>query len=164
MGWIESSNALITKPLSKSLTEITIDSQDLPEGTDRVMTRMVNAVLKQRFQERLILPDRIGNAYRPIAMDQTLDTPRKRAATFGESLEANLVMVGTVWRYREKCALVDMPENAASVGFALYLVNVETGVRLWRGVFDGTQKTLSDDLIGGLKQQDMGLVGCRSKN
>lgn len=48
----------------QSLTEITIDSQDLPEGRDRVMARIVNAALKQRFQERVVLPDRTDNAYR----------------------------------------------------------------------------------------------------
>lgn len=48
-----------------------------------------------------------------------------------------------------------MPDSPASVGFALYLVDVETGVRLWRGAFEGTQKALSDDLIGGLKQLGM---------
>jgi len=157
MGRIESPNAPITKPLSKSLTELTIDGLDLPEGADRIMNRIVNAALKLRFQGRLVLPDRIDNAYQSVLMDPTLDTPRKRAVKLGESLDANLVMVGTVWRYREKSILVDMPEGAASVGFARYIVNVDTGVRRWRGAFDGIQKALSDDVIVGFKQLGMGL-------
>jgi hypothetical protein len=62
-----------------------------------------------------------------------------------------------VWRFREKGALTEMPDSPASVGFALYLVDVNTGVRLWRGSFDGTQKALTEDVLGGLKQLGMGV-------
>ena len=62
-----------------------------------------------------------------------------------------------VWRFREKGALTEMPDSPASVGFALYLVDVDTGVRLWRGSFDGTQKALTEDVLGGLKQVGMGV-------
>ena len=105
----------------------------------------------------MITPDRVADAHRTLLTDPTLDTPRKRAVRLGKVLEADLVMVGTVWRFREKGALTDMPDSAASVGFALFLVDVNTGVRLWRGIFDGTQKALTQDVLGGLKQLDMGL-------
>lgn len=157
VGRMESPNTPIAKPLSKSFTELAIDSLDLPEGTDRVMNRIVNAALKQRFQQRLVPPDRTDEAYGTLLTNQNLDTPRKRAVQLGEALEANLVMVGNIWRYREKDASTDRLDGTASVGFALYLVDVKTGVRLWRGAFDGTQKVLSDDLLSGLKQLDMGL-------
>ena len=49
-----------------------------------------------------------------------------------------------------------MPESAASVGFALYLIHVKTGVRFWRGAFDETQRALTKDVVGGFKQLDMG--------
>ncbi|MDY6912673.1 MAG: nucleoid-structuring protein H-NS, partial [Chloroflexota bacterium] len=38
----------------------------------------------------------------------------------------------------------------------IYLVEVATGKRLWRGKFDETQKTLSKDVIRGFKQLKMG--------
>jgi len=121
------------------------------------MNRIVNQALKVRFQTRLASMDRVAESYRALLADQDLDTPRKRAVKLGQELEANLVMVATVWRFREKGAINDAPGNPASVGFALYLVDVETGARLWHGSFDGTQKTLSQDVLGGLKQLNMGL-------
>jgi len=157
MGQLESPNAPIAKPLSKSLTQLEIDSQDMPADADRVMTRIVNAELKLRVEERLVAPDRVAEAYRTLVTDPALDTPRKRAVRLGEALDTQAVMVGTVWKYRERGALLDMPEGAASVGFALYLINAKTGVRLWRGTFDGTQKALTQDVLGGLKNLEMGL-------
>ena len=54
-------------------------------------------------------------------------------------------------------ALTDVPDSPASVGFALYLIDVNTGARLWRSAFDGTQKALTEDVLAGLKNLDMGL-------
>lgn len=157
MGQLESPNAPIAKPLNKSFTQLEIDSQEIPADADRVMTRIVNAELKLRVEERLVAPDRVVEAYRTLVADPALDTPRKRAVRLGEALDAQVVMVGTVWKYRERGALVDMPEGAGSVGFALYLVDVKTGVRFWRGTFDGTQKALTQDVLGGLKHLEMGI-------
>ena len=140
IGQMESPNAPIVKPLSKPLAELVINGQDLPEGADEVMTRIVNAELKRRFEERLVSPDRAAEASRTLLADPALDTPRKRGISLGEALKANLVMVGTIWWFREKGALSDMPDSPASVGFALYLVDVRTGARVWRGAFEGTQE------------------------
>jgi hypothetical protein len=92
-----------------------------------------------------------------LVRNQTMDTPRKRAVRLGEALDAQAVMVGTVWKYRERGALVDMPEGSASVGYALYLVDAKTGIRFWRGTFDGTQKALTQDVLGGLKHLEIRL-------
>ncbi len=157
MGQLESPNAPIAKPLSQSFTRLVIDDREMPEDADRIMTQIVHAELKLRVEERLLPTDRVIDAYRTLLADPTIDTPRKRAVRLGELLEADLVMVGTVWRFREKGALTDLPDSPASVGFALYLVDVDTGVRIWRGSFDGTQKALTQDVLRGLKQLDMGL-------
>lgn len=157
MGQLESPNAPMVKPLNKSFAQLEIDSQEILADADRVMTRIVNAEFKLRVEERLVAPDRVAEAYRTLVTDPALDTPCKRAVNLGEALDAQVVMVGTVLKYRERGALVDMPDSAASVGFALYLIDTQTGVRFWRGAFDGTQKALTQDVLGGLKHLEMGL-------
>ncbi len=37
------------------------------------------------------------------------------------------------------------------MGFALYLIDAQTGVRFWRGAFDETQQALTDDVVDGFK-------------
>ncbi len=156
-GQLESPNAPIPKPLSKPLTLLVIDNRELPVNADQVMTRIVNAELMQRVEERLISPDRVYDAYRTLTTDPALDTPRQRAVRLGKVLDAPVVMVGTVWKYRERGALADMPDSAASVGFALYLIDTNTGVRFWRGAFDETQQALTEDVVDGVKRLGMGL-------
>ena len=143
---------------SKRDTETaSIKSRDLPDGADLIMNRIVNAELKIRFEERLIPPDLVSAVYQSLITDPALNTPRKRAIRLGEALEANLVMVGTIWWFRERGALMHLPDNPASVGFELTLINVKIGVRVWRGRFEGTQEALTSDLLGGVDRLDMGL-------
>lgn len=157
MGRLESPNETIAKPLSKPLSQLSIDYRGCPEGSDLIMNRIVIEALKSRFQGRLIASGDAIDVYGGIVADQTLDTPRKRAVRLGEVLRTDVIVVGTVWRFRERGVLSDVPDSPSSIGFGLYIVDVKTGARLWRDTFDGTQKSLTQDVIGGLKQLGMGL-------
>ena len=161
VGKLESPDAPSSKPLSKPLNQIAGDDGGLPEGSERILNRLVSQALKRRFPESMLAFDRVTTAYSEITADPLLDTIRKQAVRLGEMLQADFIMVGTLWRFREKGTLEEgmegMPASPASVGFALYLVDVKSGARLWRGFFDGTQKALTEDVLGGAKQIRMGL-------
>jgi hypothetical protein len=157
VGKLESPEKPLEKPLNQPLKQLNIDAANLAEGADRVMTRLVNDVLKIRFEDQVVSMQEAAAVYADVIRDQTLDTPRKRAKKFGGNLHADLVMVGTIWRFREKGSDKEMPSSPASVAFSVYLMEVASGKRLWRNAFDGTQKALSEDVLGGLKQIKMGL-------
>jgi len=157
VGKLESPEKPVEKPLSQLLKQLNIDDANLAEGADRVMTRLVNDVMKIRFADQTVSMEDAAAVYADVIRDQTLDTPRKQAKKFGESLQADLVVVGTLWRFREKGSVKEIPDSPASIAFAVYLIEVVSGKRLWRNAFDGTQKTLSEDVLGGLKQIKMGL-------
>ena len=157
VGKLESTEKPVEKPLSQPLKQLNIDAANLSEGADRVMTRLVNDVMKIRFADQTVSMEEAGAVYADVIRDQTLDTPCKQAIKFGESLQADFVVVGAIWRFREKGTVKEMHESPASVAFSVYLMEVASGKRLWRNAFDGTQKTLSEDVLGGLKQIKMGL-------
>jgi len=156
-GKLESPERPVEKPLSQPLKQLNIDTVNLAEEAEQVMTRLVNDVLKFRFEDQMVSMEESAAVYADVIRDQTLDTPRKLAKKFGENLQADLVVVGAVWRFREKGTVEEMPDNAASVAFSVYLMEVADGKRLWRNSFDGNQKTLSEDVLSGLKQIKMGL-------
>jgi hypothetical protein len=156
-GKLESPEEPVEKPLSQPLKQLNIDTANLTEGAEHVMTRLVNDVLKFRFEDQMVSMKEAAAVYADVIRDQTLDTPRKLAKKFGENLQVELVVVGAVWRFREKGTVEEMPDSPASVSFSVYLMEVASGKRLWRNSFDGTQKTLSEDVLGGLKQIKMGL-------
>jgi hypothetical protein len=161
-GQLESPDARSAKPLSKPLNQIVVD-QGLPEGTDAIMNRLVSQALKRRYPDSMIPFDTVTRVYGEIMDDPMLDTTRKQAVRLGEMLQTDIVVVGTIWRFRQRGAgeveygAEGMSDRPASVGFALYLVDVQSGARLWRGFFDGTQKALTEDVLGGIKQIGMGL-------
>jgi len=157
VGKLESPEKPVEKPLSQPLGKLNIDAANLAEGADQIMTRLVNDVLQIRFADQMVSMEESAAVYANVIRDQTLDTPRKLAKKFGENLQADLVVVGTIWRFREKGTVIEIPDSPASVAFAVYLIEVASGKRLWRNAFDGTQKTLSEDVLGGLKQIKMGL-------
>ena len=157
VGKLESPENPVEKPLSQPLGQLHINVPNLAEGADRIMTRLVNNVLQIRFADRMVSMEEAAAVYANVIRDLTLDTPRKLAKKFGENLQADLVVVGTIWRFREKGAVKENPDSPASVAFSVYLIEVAGGKRLWRNAFDGTQKALSEDVLGGLKQIKMGL-------
>lgn len=157
VGKLESPEEQIEKPLSQPLKQLNVDTASISEGADRVLTRLVHEVLKIRFADQTVSMEDSAAVYADVIRDPTLDTPRKLAKKFGENLQADLVVVGAVWRFREKGAVADSPDSNASIAFSVYLMEVDHGKRLWRNAFEGTQKTLSEDVLGGLKQIKKGL-------
>jgi hypothetical protein len=157
IGKLESPEQPVEKPLSQPLEHLHMNAANLAEGADQIMTRLVNDALQLRFADQVVSLEDAAAGYAEATRDQTLDTPRKLAKKFGENLHADLVVIGTIWRFREKGTVKENPDSPASVAFSVYLMEVASGKRLWRNAFDGTQKTLSEDVLGGLKQIKMGL-------
>ena len=156
VGKLESPEEPVEKPLSQPLEQLHINAAKVPEGADRIMTRRVNDVMQIRFADQMVSMEKAAAVYADVIRDLTLDTPRKLAKKFGENLQADLVVVGAIWRFREKGTVEENPDSPASVAFSVYLIEVASGKRLWRNAFDGTQKALSEDVLGGLKQIKMG--------
>ena len=76
-----------------------------------------------------------------MPQNRMVDTPRQLAQRFGQAMGADHVILGSVWRYRDRT-----PDTGASVAFTVYLLEVDNGRRVWRGRFDETQEALADDL------------------
>ncbi len=156
-GRLEAPDNPVEKPLSLPLNQLPSGVANLAEGAELIMTQLVHHYLQVRYNDQLVTEETATAVHADVLRDPALGTPRKLAVKFGENLGADLVVVGAVWRFREKGAGAQTPESPASVAFAVYLVEVSSGKRLWRNAFDGTQKILSEDLLGGLKQVKIGM-------
>ncbi len=157
IGKLESPDKPVEKPLSQPLPQLLADNYNVKEKAGQVMTRLVHETLRARFRDKMVPVETVAEAFLDISRDQTIDTPRKLAMKLGDVIGADLVVVGTLWRFRDKGAEADTLEGSASIAFAVYLVDVSTGQRLWRGAYAGTQKALTEDVLGGLKAIKMGI-------
>jgi len=129
--------------LACSLAQVCAPDPSIRLGADRAMTRMVFDWLKIRFDRELVPLERSREVYMQLAVDLENDTPRKLTMDLGKMIGADLIVTGTVWRYRERGGVDGFPDSPASVGFVIYLLDVETGTRIWQGIFDGFQKSLT---------------------
>lgn len=70
-----------------------------------------------------------------------------RARRLGELVHADAVLSGRMLRYRERVGEDWGAKSPASVAFVLELRDVKRGDLVWRGRFDETQKSLSEDVF-----------------
>ncbi len=57
------------------------------------------------------------------------------------------MLIGHLYRYREREGTDFAINRPASVAFDLYLIRPDDGAVLWKGRFDKTQKSLSENLL-----------------
>jgi hypothetical protein len=157
IGKLDSPDKPMEKPLSIPLSQLLADTYNVNEQAAQVMTRLVHETLRVRFPDNMIAAETVAEAFTHISSEPTIDTPRKLVLKLGDAIGADFVVFGTLWRFRGKGDRSDTPGSSASIAFAVYLVDVPTGKRLWRGTFDGTQKALTEDVVGGLKGIKMGI-------
>lgn len=143
--------------LSCPINDICLEDPSIQPNAGPMLMRMVHGALKRRFDQHVVPLDQVQAAYTGIRLDGTKDSPRTMALQMGDSLSADLMVVGTVWRYRDRGALEGFPDKPASVAFAIYVVASKTGRQLWRGVFDEAQEIALQDMAKFPKRIKMGL-------
>jgi hypothetical protein len=143
---IPSIDETLDDTLSCNISEICVDDPNISATAGSMLTRLIHSTLINRFGPNVVPLEDAQTAYADLRLDDARDTPRTLSRRLGKSLSADLIVIGTVWRYRDKGAIEGFPEKPASVAFALYLVEPETGRRIWRGIFDETQEYALKDM------------------
>jgi hypothetical protein len=89
------------------------------------------------------------------SIPQTNDMARLRRV--GELVYADAVMTGRMLRYRERVGGDIGVQSAASVAFALELIDVQRGDVIWSSRFDETQKGLSENIfsLGDVRERGL---------
>jgi hypothetical protein len=137
----------INATLDCAVSQLCFNTQDVRSGADTTLTRYMQEALEQRLAERVIPLEKVYRASEGLTRDQTIDTPRSLATRLGEKLKADHVIVGTVWRYRERVGTARASSSPASAAFVVYVIRVTDGKLLWKTVYSRTQKPLSDDIL-----------------
>jgi hypothetical protein len=134
--------------LTCPICELSFISENLKIDADRTITLYVQGVLKRRYVHKAIPLDEVARVYQEIPKDDTKDTPRRLAQRVGEALGADLMIAGTVWRYRERIRYDIGLETGASVAFEIYLIDVSSGKAVWKTRFDETQRPMTENIQG----------------
>jgi hypothetical protein len=114
------------------------------------------AVVEARFLELLekgkpkfsvISGERVAGVFRRVSMESIKNPLRQILRDVGGELGAEGVVVGYVYRFRERKGETFSVEKPASVAFEIHLIRVEDGALVWREAFDRTQSSLMEDLL-----------------
>lgn len=116
------------------------------QGAAEIITGLVQQEVAKRVGARVTPLEQAQERFRllPQAPDQTL---RAVAIELGKKLKVDYVVASTLWRFDERQGGAMAVQNPASVAFAVFLVNVESGKIAWQGIFDKTQTSLSENLL-----------------
>lgn len=128
------------------LSLLWFDKGGLVPGADETLTRMAHEAMMDRFGAKVEPLDHSFAVLEGLPKDESADTPLTVARKAGQKMGADMILVGSVWRYRERTGGPAATWNPASVAFELYLVEVGSGDALWIGGFDETQKSLSENI------------------
>jgi hypothetical protein len=137
----------LTGVLNCPLCQLTIDQNSIIPGCDKTLTQYVQEALERRNEDMPIPLPRVMAEYLQMRIDETKDTPLMLARELGKRIGADYILVGNVWRYRDRTGSPVAAETPASVSFAVYLVDVASGQMLWSNVFSETQHSLSENVL-----------------
>lgn len=150
-------DSTMDETLACPIGRICKDDPSILPNAGMTLTRLVDEQVRGRFGKQVVSRADVQAAEMTLKLDQERDTPRTLAEKLGRLLDADIVVIGTVWRYRDRKEPVAQPQDAASVAFAVYFIEARTGRMLWRGLYDATQQDLFKDLFQAKKQIKMGL-------
>lgn len=120
----------------------------IQEGSDIMLTRHFISFIKSNTDINIIYPNQIqmqsddfkgGNEARTDEVNKLIES--------GRLLGADAVMIGHLYRFRERIGTTYSVVSPASVAFDLHLIGVSSGRVLWSGHVDETQRSLSENLF-----------------
>lgn len=122
-------------------------AEQFPQSSEKIVEDAFFERLKERKHLTLIPSDRVGGVYERIADGFLKAEPLKILKQVGTELGADGVVIGYVYRYRERKGYPYSAEKPASVAFEIHLMRVSDGAIVWRGIFDKTQTSLMEDVL-----------------
>lgn len=157
--WFFVDDAWEERALGFPLSQLCSDDPTIMPHAGATLTGLVDDQLRGRFGRQVIALEEVRKAENEIRLDKEVDTLGSRAQKLAKLLEVDVVMTGAVWRYRDQHASggVLSRKSTASVAFAIYLIEADTGHTVWSGRFDETQRLLFENLLEARKQIKMGL-------
>jgi len=131
------------------ITGTSLMSQPVPQDVVRLLTGRLFDMLVSDGRWRLIPPGQAKGVIESILGSdaQVGISSLKMLQEVGNSLGADAVLAGYVYRWQERIGTDFGVEQPASVAFDLSLVRPTDGAIIWRGSFDKTQRSLFENLF-----------------
>jgi hypothetical protein len=136
-------SGMIRSPLSGTV----FMAEPVPADVPNKMTTRLFSRLKDCENFELIEPGKIrGLSPALLSFDGVL-SDLESYKRIGRAFSADAIIVGYIYRWRERIGSDYSADSPASAAFDLYLLRSEDGAILWKAKFDKTQAPLSDNIF-----------------
>jgi TolB-like protein len=117
-------------------------------GAENLLTRLLIDKISDRKNYQLIFSEQVEGiaALKPKNKFEEQDQLRK-VIQIGKRLRSDVVLIGHVYRFKDRIGSDYAAKAPASVGFDLNMVDTHNGTLIWSGHFDETQKALNENLF-----------------
>jgi hypothetical protein len=122
---------------------------EVAEGATEFLSDSLYSALESKGDFELVPPGQAQGVLSNLLYGDT-GTLSERALLVktGQALNADAVLAGYIYRFRERIGSRYAVKSPASVAFDIHLIRVADGRVLWSGQFNETQKSLSENLLG----------------
>lgn len=134
---------VIRSPISGSA----LTAEEVPSEKIRKMTHLLFKRFSSSQRYDLVSPSQARGVYSTIMDSKTTTDEMEIIKKIGRAFSADGVLTGYLYRWHERQGSEYAVRKAASVAYDLYLVRPSDGRVLWKGGFDMTQKSLSENLL-----------------
>lgn len=131
-----------------SLPASVLKTDNDPRSPERYLQDLFMELMAKHPQFDLVSPDRVGGTYEGVSTGSLKATLPKALKEAGTELGADGLVVGYLYRWRERRGYDYSVEKPASVFFEIQLYRTVDGMMVWKGVFDKTQKSLMENVLG----------------
>jgi len=128
-----------------------VDQEDANTAENIVATSFIDRLSQNEKIDVIPVAD-TRKLYRRITTERMSEgtssgTEKDRIMRIGEELKADAIVVGYIYRFRERDGTPYAVQKPASVAYEIKLLDGKTGAPVWHGTFDKTQRSLMENLF-----------------
>jgi len=113
-----------------------------------LLTNRLISIIESRKDFEIIPPGQAQGAMSVLLSgNEKALSERDILVKIGRALYADAVLVGHVYRFKDRVGMRYSVDSPASVAFDIHLIDVSKGSMLWVGHFDETQRSLDENLF-----------------
>lgn len=118
-----------------------------PDHPETILELMLTDKLDALYKVNVIPSDRVAGMYQRYSGDFEKVSPLELLKRVGHDLNADGIVFGYVYRYRERQGTPYAATKPASTAFEIHLYRVSDGSLIWKGSYDRTQTSLMENVL-----------------
>lgn len=118
-----------------------------PDRPEALVEQIFIDRLRAGYKVDITPPDRVAGMYERYIGTFRNITPLALLKQVGDDLQADGVVIGYVYRFRERQGMPYAAAKPASVAFEIFLFRVSDGALIWKGRFEKTQTSLMENVL-----------------